>query len=255
MGKRNHKFNPIPVHLSTECTYKDHIYRHDSAKTHIVSYSEALLQLWGHLEDVRLGRMKPSQKGIAYYRKCWNWAFWKTVRFFTLVLESFDSLHSWFDLLAWQRNVEQHNEKQKTYMRKKRGNTETDRIESPKPNCDLDLETEFLDAMMALAKSNPIAYRAQFEKGLRESDPVTLANFEKWKAERDEKRQKLLMELNQKEKIEKFDVQILLGAKINEKTIVKVVRSSDHAHCWFENGSGQLIPIIDVIEALEKNKA
>ena len=70
--------------------------------------------------------------------------------------------------------------KARNYMRKFRGFEVTNTKNNIKDDDETEDEKLFLDAMAALAKTNPVYYRAKVKLQLKNQDEGTVLNFKNW---------------------------------------------------------------------------
>ena len=163
---------------------KDRRYHNgDKMKRGIISYTEALHDLGFYFKKICTGELRVGSQPLSAWARSWGWDYRKTVRFVTIVLRALFDLN---DALKKAKVLKERleaayrrqKEKATNYIRRIRGTIISDNniVEDDES----DDERLFLDAMAALAKTNPVHYRATIKEKLKAGDQVTVANFQSW---------------------------------------------------------------------------
>lgn len=215
VGLKMQKINFVPfgTELLSWVLEKDRRYHTgDKLNKGIVSYVTALHDLGFFFKKVRMGELRANSQTVSAWARMWGWDYRKALRFITIVLRDlFDLNDALKKAKALRERLEaalaKQQAKMRSYMRKVRGSTSPD-TQSYAQDDETENERLFLDAMAALAKTSPVAYREKIKKQLRAKDAVTYNNFQKWL-----------------EKYRKPTVETLLQAIIPHTDIVEILKS------------------------------
>ena len=240
---------PFGTELLSWTIEKDRRY-HNGSKLNkgIVSYASALHDLGLYFKKIATGELRPNSQTVSAWARQWGWDYRKALRFLTIVLRDlFDLNSSLKKAKALRERIEAEFKKQQekacNYMRKFRGSKVLkSRVE---PNI-VDDETEderlFLDAMAALAKTNPVYYRQKIKEKLKEGDVSTVKNFQNW-AQKNLKKETLIS-------IDSMQVEQILKEKfVSGYRVIKYTKiSDDKYHLVFENYFENDMTIEQIIE-------
>ena len=212
----------------------------------MASYTSALHDLGFFFKKVCTGQVSSNSQPVSAWARSWGWDWRKALRFITRVLRDLFNLNvALKKAKALKERIEAgyraQQEKARKYMRKIRGTSEED-IKNTYNEDETEDERLFLDAMAALAKTNPAYYRATIKEKLLKKDEITVANYQTWIAK------------NRNKKIEKNVDSDEIEAILKTKLIVgyKVVnfykKEENTYHIVFENGFENDMTIEQIIE-------
>lgn len=185
MNKAKISFIPFGTELLSWAIEKDRRYHSgDKLNRGIVSYTNALHDLGFFFKKVCTGELQPNSQSVSAWARHWGWDYRKALRFITIVLQDLFNLNVALKKVKVLRaRLEETLAKQKVkmrlYMRKVRGTSYTN-IQNDIANDETEDERLFLDAMAALAKTNPVYYRKKVKQQLKNRDEGTVTNFHNW---------------------------------------------------------------------------
>lgn len=196
-------------------------YTSEKMKKGIMSYTQALHDIGFFFKKVCTNEVRPNSQPLSAWARSWGWDFRKTVRFVNIVLRYlFDLNHALKKAKDLKERIENAYDRQKkkttNYMRKIRNSAISSAQDIVNENETAD-ERLFLDAMAALAKTNPIYYRAKIKEKLRVGDVGTVANFQYWiEKNNKEKKEEFLFSIRGKKICVDDVTQVILGVEIND---------------------------------------
>lgn len=247
MRKVKLSFIPFTTELLSWAIEKDRRYHTgDKLNQGIESYTSALHDLGFYFKKIVIGELRQNSQTVSTWARQWGWDYRKALRFITIVLRDlFDLNEALKKATNLRERIEAEYRKQqakaRNYMRKFRGFEVTNTKNNIKDDDETEDEKLFLDAMAALAKTNPVYYRAKVKLQLKNQDEGTVLNFKNWL---ENNRQKRTFPKNI------VDINLILSTKliIGLKVIKYYQKNKNLYHLIFENDFENDMTIEQILE-------